>query len=203
MKSERIKEYESKIKNHKVVKELMTVVNDNGWCDSVMLVGGAAVDILDGRKPKDYDIYIQDNNIRQYGYREILKRLSDTDDFKLIYTSATAYTFNFKGYKVQILKTEPSDFMFEIEKSQFSLKKGKFQYFDIVGFESKMLIPNDEHGKIEEKDLITMKRRVKRWSQKGYKMHRITYKSTKRLLKRSNRISEAMKMLFSFESHES
>lgn len=195
MKSERVKEYENKLKTHKVVKELMAVVNDNNWCDSVTLVGGAVVDILDGREPKDYDICILDSNIRQYGYREILKRLRDTDDFSLIYTSATAYTFNFKGYKVQILKTNPSDFMFEIEKSSFGLKSGKFQYFDIVGFESKMLIPNDELSKIKEHSFIVMKKRLKRWSQKGYKIHRITYKSTKRLLKRNNRILEVIRIL--------
>ena len=40
MKCEIISDYENKLKNHKVVKELMAVVNNNNWCDSIMLVGG-------------------------------------------------------------------------------------------------------------------------------------------------------------------
>lgn len=203
MKKDRIKEYESKIKSNQVVQDLMAFVNDNKWCDSVMLVGGAVIDILDGREPKDYDLCISHSNIFEYGYKELTRRLANTDEFRLVYTSMTAYTFQFKGNIVQVLKTNPSDFIFEIEKSRFGLKSGTFSFFDIMGYESKLLIPNDENDVIREKYLRNFKSRVKRWSEKGYKLHPVTYKSIKPFLKKDNRFLEAVKVLFTFKKYES
>ena len=51
-----MKTYEDKIKAHPVVRELMEVAKDLGYASSARLTGGAVVDILDGREPKDYDI---------------------------------------------------------------------------------------------------------------------------------------------------
>ena len=203
MKKKRIKKYESLIKSNQVVKDLMEFVEKEQWCDSVMLVGGAVIDILDGREPKDYDICIGSGNIFEYGYKELIRRLANTDDFKLTYTSMTAYTFQFKGNIVQVLKTTPSDFIFEIEKSRFGLRSGTFSFFDIIGYESKLLIPNDEQDVIRTKSLRNIKSRVKRWSEKGYKLHPVTYKSIKPFLKRENRVLDAIRVLFTFQKYES
>ncbi|HLS54066.1 MAG TPA: hypothetical protein VK031_08845 [Tissierellaceae bacterium] len=174
-----MKKYEDKLKAHPVVRDLIEVAKKHNT-RSAYLTGGAVVDILDGREPKDYDIsWIACQNIHE--------TLGKHKYFKLIYSSRTSTTYLFKEkYKVQILKTHERDFPFMNDRILFNLR-GELEIRDnpylLSILKERIIVVNDEmfeRGGISRK---LFKARVKKWESKGYKMHPITYKSYIRMTK--------------------
>ena len=169
-----MKKYEDKIKAHPVVKELMEVAKALGHASSAMLTGGAVVDILDGREPKDYDI--------SWKYCDgIHDKLELHKDFKLLYESMTATTYLFKGkHKIQILKNGTETFpflndliLFRMDGRIDSLKNKHLRSI----LENRIIMVNDYRVVDLGISRKLFKARVKKWESKGYKMHPITYKS--------------------------
>lgn len=169
-----MKKYENILKNDKVLIELSEFLKDNNFCSSFYLTGGAVVDIIDGRKPKDYDI------ITKTAISAILKKSLDTPELVLLYTSRTALTFMFKEkHIIQILKRNESSFKFTIEQSMFNIKDLVLYSFCVRSYESKLLIPNDSIFEDDE-EVVTQKDfkiRIKKWESKGFNIHKITKQS--------------------------
>lgn len=122
------------------------------------LTGGAIVDILEDRKPKDYDFISIDNNF--------LKNC----DFQ--YSTSFSDTYLFKNYKIQVLKTQVSDFEFKISQSTFKystyLNKIDFNICEL-SFNNKTLIPSNYNNPIQQLKRIT------HWKKKGYSINDITF----------------------------
>lgn len=169
-----MKKYEDKIKAHPVVKELMGVAKDLGYASSASLTGGAVVDILDGREPKDYDI-------SWYACGGIHDKLELHKDFKLLYESMTATTYLFKGkHKIQILKNGTETFPFLNDLILFRLDgridSSKNKHLRSI-LKNRIIMVNDYRVVDLGISRKLFKARVKKWESKGYKMHPITYKS--------------------------
>ena len=174
MKTFNKKEAEGILKDHPVVKELRETILTMSKGSHAYLVGGAVVDILEGRKPKDYDFNV---SFCEEGWVKI----NNNPDFRFLYNSATATTYLFKGkHIVQILEKQSDHFPFFIEKIKYDVVKETIytlNSFTEVSFNSKRLIPYRaifREGSITHK---AYKQRVKRWKQKGYRIPNITYKS--------------------------
>lgn len=133
------------------------------------LVGGAVVDIMEGRKPKDYD------------FTELNPYVVEDMDF--VCDSRWSGTFKFKGEIIQLLKTSTNDFEFRISQSKLHLpmiygnstdpiSNLKLTY-DKISFENKVLIPIG-YGK---DTVMRCLYRIPHWRKKGYTLQDVTYYS--------------------------
>ncbi|HLS53746.1 MAG TPA: hypothetical protein VK031_07220, partial [Tissierellaceae bacterium] len=141
MKTFNKKEAEGILKSHPVIKELKESIISMSKSPHAHLVGGAVVDILEGREPKDYDF-----NVSFCGKGWV--KINENPDFKFLYNSATAITYLFKGkYVVQILEKQSEYFPFFIEKFKYNIVTETMvtpNPFTEVSFNSKKLIPFGE-----------------------------------------------------------
>lgn len=170
-----------KLKNDPVVKYIMEVWKGKGRCDSLWLTGGAVIDILEGREPKDYDFLCGSPM-----HSENLKRALSLG---LIYgySSTKAVTFFTKdGKMVQVLRTHKEDFPFTIEQSSFSIRNGTLTICE-ASFKSKKLIPNHDLAMSGKLSLERFKCRKNKWESKGYSMHPITNTSYTNYIKRQRK----------------
>tara|TARA_R110000868_G_scaffold74337_13_gene215046 strand:+ start:27465 stop:28001 length:537 start_codon:yes stop_codon:yes gene_type:complete len=152
-----------KLKNNKVIKELNEIfitVNNT----TVKLIGGAVIDILEGRVPKDYDIIVPYNRSKV-----VVALMINGFDFK--YTTATSETFKKGDVVVQILCSQPSDFDFTISSSQYVFNTGELT-IDEISFKNKTLIPNVFNDK---KAALNSLSRIPHWMAKGYTIKNETY----------------------------
>lgn len=158
---ERLEEYRMKIATSPAIKEISDALHDfNG----ATLVGGAVIDIIEGRVPKDYDFI---------GFNELLLPLILNKGFTFVTETAYAYTYKFGEYDVQFLKRTLHSFDFKISQSMFKTKE-KELWLDRPSFENKLLIPvNFEDHKMLKEALV----RIPHWKVKGYEMHDSTYLS--------------------------
>jgi len=142
---------------------------------NIKLVGGAVVDILEGRKPKDYDFF----------------SLTLPEATKLGFTyshdSKTATTYTKDDLVIQVLKTGIEDFDFKISQSQlsFNYQKKLNLIIDENSFKSKMLIPCEKSW-IERKNALNSLRRTLHWRNKGYTINDITYLSLLSVVGKNN-----------------
>lgn len=189
-KAEIYKELEDKLKTDECLKSLMGEPFLKEAC-SLKLTGGAVIDILEGRKPKDYDfININKNELERF-YLKV-------PDLKFLYSSKSANTFLYKDkYILQSLNSDIEDFPFTIEQSSFDLKKGKLERFSTMSYFSKTLIPND--GRFQGRVITdkNFKARIKKWEGKGFKMPDITKKSYMSFTK-STGVIALIKKVFSY-----
>lgn len=126
------------------------------------LVGGAIIDILEDRVPKDFDFL----NIGDSVVNKLLG-----DGFKFQYESIYSTTFKKDKLIVQFLKTQPSGFDFTISKSSLSFSSYTLT-IDLKSFNSKILIPNS----FDNTDMILDSLvRIPHWERKGYKLPNQTY----------------------------
>src|SRR5690554_2154225 len=101
-----LEEYSKKIEEDKVIRILSAEAKRLKVCSSLKLTGGAIVDILDGRTPKDYDFIVRESGEL---YQKLLKYLAAAPSWEFLYNTSTSYTFKFKGeYIVQFLTTDTS-----------------------------------------------------------------------------------------------
>lgn len=173
-----MKKYEDIVKSHPVVKELMEICKKHPHAKSIYLTGGAVVDIIDGREPKDYDIIYT-------CCHGIIQKVSKNDKFRLLYTSRTSITFLFKGkHKVQLLRNKMDEFPFENDKILFRMDGiitgGTIFAKDIL--DNRLIVVNDDRMNCGISRKL-FKARVKKWESKGYNIHPISYKSYLRMTK--------------------
>lgn len=163
---------QEKLSQNQVLKDLKLLLETNKFCDSFYLTGGAVIDILKDKKPKDFDIYTTTPIVT------VLEKSQDVIDLKLLYTSRTAITFLYKNETtIQILKRPPESFKFTIEQSKYNIKKERLDFFCLNSYLSKQLIPNDlvfESKEVTKKDF---KLRLRKWGMKGFHIHEVTKKS--------------------------
>lgn len=155
-------------KYEKILSEdlfLKTIKEEN--LSNLTLTGGAVVDILSERTPKDYD-FIHSNVIED--------EMNKSDKFKLLYTSITAITYEFLGKKVQLLYKNPVDYPYTIEQSKYNIDTGQLDFFASDSFEQKLLVPNKEVYKSRAIARNVIKRLL-HWQGKGYNIHPITFAS--------------------------
>lgn len=131
------------------------------------LVGGAVIDIIEGRKPKDYDFL---NHIE-------LNRIG----FKFICDTATAQTFERDRVIVQILKNNTDNFDFKIAQACITLNKPSFSFekrgttltIDRDSYLNKTLIPVS----YEPDRALNALMRIPHWRKKGFDINDKTYHS--------------------------
>lgn len=140
------------------------------------LVGGAMVDILEGRRPKDYDFaYISKNSIKNLG-------------FVFVRDTSTATTYRRGETVLQVLKTRVEDFDFTISQTKTSFGQSETNIsIDVESFGNKTLIPvsYDKIGSIKALS------RIPHWSNKGYSINDCTYMSLIGVVRKS--LSYSMK----------
>lgn len=135
---------------------------------SFTLVGGAVIDILYGKKPKDYDFI----NIAPI----VLSNLN----FKYFYETATAITYKREsdGVIIQRLKTSIDVFDFKISRSKIIGDNEYSEYsldidIDADSYLNKLLIPQSYEPQAALNSLM----RIPHWRKKGYEIHDMTYYS--------------------------
>lgn len=153
---------EDTLRKHRVIRELISMAYSAQECPK--LVGGAVVDIVQGRTPKDYDIIDAGQKFRS--------KLID-NGFKYKWETKTAVTLIKDKIVVQLLKTKIEDFDFTVSQSYMYLNTGNcsLKKFEI---KNKLLIPTNYEDK--SKILNTLSR-IPHWMKKGFRMEEVTYYS--------------------------
>lgn len=127
------------------------------------LVGGAIVDILNDKVPKDFD-FINSSSTA-------INKLLDAG-FEFQYESIYSTTFKKDKLIVQFLKTQPSSFDFTISKASLNFSEKNAFSIDLISFNSKRLIPNN----FDNTDMILSSlARIPHWVKKGYFLPNQTY----------------------------
>lgn len=198
-----ISEITQMIKNDKVLMDFLEfimkeTIKDKGenWLGysstylDIRLVGGAVIDIADGRTPKDYD-FIDNDFFSKY---LTLNHVSKT---------AETFTYNHKSgpIKIQFLKTKTEDFDFTVARNnirivakkkslsldtmsdnQFSMNIDLFDILfsvtstlpDCSSYNSRILIPSSFDKK---ENCYNSLLRFKHWEKKGFTLPDVTYYS--------------------------
>jgi len=160
------KEYEEIISKHPAIKKLresaLSKVNVK-----LYLTGGAVIDILDGREPKDFDFIV--SNLDCIDYHFLLD-----NGFTYDYTTTNSVTFSFGKLKVQLLRVESNKFDFSISTSLYSLKDKNFKSFPFLAYLNKELSFKDR-SEYTVVDYMGKLSRIPHWNEKGYKIHNYTY----------------------------
>jgi len=124
------------------------------------LVGGAIVDILEGKKPKDYDfIGLNKKDILNNGF-----------EFK--FATKTAETYQKDDIIVQILTTSIESFDYKISQTAYAFHSKELE-IDCHSFINKDLAPVC----FEPKQALNSLRRLPHWKNKGYSINDNTYHS--------------------------
>lgn len=134
------------------------------------LVGGAVIDILEDRVPKDYDFI----------FTNILKeKLDKVAEFQ--YVSQTSYTYKYNDFIIQLLVKDVANFPFLIEKFIYKIQTNSLENLDEVSFKSKGLIPSAIVGELDDysksKSATEALMRIPHWQRKGYKINDVTYQT--------------------------
>ena len=153
----------SKLKEHKILKEIK-VIFDQNKVTGMSLVGGAVIDILQGRVPKDYDFMCH------YGENDAIKALK-TNGFSFMYDTATSRTYAKGSVIIQLLKTERRKFDFTISKVSYNLER-EILTIDQEAWENKVLIPNSYTNK---EQVLNSLARIPHWIRKGFRIKNQTY----------------------------
>lgn len=144
-----------KLINHKDVRFITAMLRSEV---GTYLTGGAVIDIMEGRHPKDYDLY--------HAYPGKLKLALENAHCQWIRESDTAITYMKGTLTIQILKETDEDKLgdFTISKAMFNLNKGTLD-IDELSYESKVLTP------FAVKDInrvMNCLSRIPHWRDKGY-----------------------------------
>jgi hypothetical protein len=133
---------------------------------NINLVGGAVIDILEGRKVKDYDFF----NLTSVGAEKL--------GFKYSHDSKTATTYIKDNFTIQVLKVDINDFDFKISMAKLSWNYQKKLSLDLdeTSFNNKTLIP-PQKAWTEKKNALNSLRRIPHWQNKGYEINDVTYLS--------------------------
>jgi hypothetical protein len=127
------------------------------------LVGGAIVDILEGRTPKDYDFVALGT--------DKIKNLLDAG-FAFVEDTANATTYARNDMTIQLLKTGYGNFDFTISQSRYGFRSDTLK-IDERSFNNKVLVPVSYHPESAKNALL----RIPHWKNKGYSISDRTYSS--------------------------
>ena len=133
----------------------------------IELVGGAVIDLLENRTPKDYDFRIRSEYKRE--------QIGNMEEFNFVSESKTATTYLWKGKKLQFLKVPSEKFDFTISQASVSLPKFTLD-IDMRSFRTKNLIPT-EHSLTNKSKSLEALRRLPHFKRKGYTLPDVTYQS--------------------------
>lgn len=141
--------------------------NDNSVLKCMELTGGAVIDILMDRTPKDFDFLMI--------HESILSRLSDLG-FHFISDTSTAMTFSHDkiSQRIQFIKTPVDEFDYTISCSLFNIGHKRLIAFDHISFNSKILVPRNWKSK---KSMISALKRYPHYINKGFTLPEVTYQS--------------------------
>lgn len=181
---------ERKIRNNSTIVKLTKILSGRPKDDSsyasifdtsttLKLTGGAVTDIMDGRKPKDYDFV---------GWTDkTVERLLD-GGFIFVSETKTAKTFK-KGYiVVQLLHTFIENFEYTISQATYAINSrsrheknntlglkvyGRLE-IDELSYIDKVLIPVNFHDRGQVYSCLA---RLPKWQAKGYTLPEMTYLS--------------------------
>jgi len=128
--------------------------------ENLELTGGAIIDILDGRKPKDWDF-------KSLIYSQIVKQ------FDFLYETEFSISYCYKGEIIQFLKDRELPFDFTISNAIFNLKKKALTNYDGECHDKRHLRPNA----FTKEASINALRRIPHWQNKGYSINKHTYLS--------------------------
>ena len=147
---------------------------------SIQLIGGPVIDILEKRKPKDYDLigYVSSTLLKDLG-------------LVYQYETKTAKTYRKDKLTVQILKTEKADFDFKISEATLPLHgstKRLTLSIDQQSFGDKLFITCDRCW-TERRNAMNTLHRIVHWAAKGYKINGITYLSLLGVVGKNNNIN--------------
>lgn len=165
-----MKENKALLDEHPKIKILKEIFDK---CNGIELVGGAVIDILSFREPKDYDLINYIPSIYD-------KYLLDAGFF-FQYETKTARTWVRNKIIIQTLKTNKDNFDFTISQASYNLKSA-WLTLDTISFDERVLIPTPIafEDKSHARNSLS---RVKHWQNKGYKIPTATLKSLKRVAK--------------------
>ena len=158
-------ELEQKISKHPVIEILTEALEKRH--SSIRLAGGAIIDILEGREPKDWDFI----NVGSGDVQAFVKF-----GFKFLHKTRTATTYILEGKNpitVQLLTKQKQDFDFTISQCVYNFKNGEV-HIDKTSFENKILIPSNFEVKA---NVMNSLRRAVHWRKKGYTLPDKTYLS--------------------------
>jgi hypothetical protein len=145
---------------------------------SINLIGGAVIDILEGRTPKDYDTI---------GGLDLYKNKLGLE---FQYETKTAKTYKTGDLIIQDLKTQKEDFDFKISQATLKVdynKKLSLQ-IDADSFDNKTLLPC-ERCWTEKSNALKALQRVVHWHKKGYEINDITYLSLLGVVGKNNNVN--------------
>jgi len=148
---------------------------DEANCSAPTLIGGAVLDIIECRKPKDYDFI---NHSSSHGM------VLQDNGWELTGNTTTAMTYIKDGIIVQLLKTHPIDFDFTIslasynpyKNSSLAPKSKGSLIIDHHSYYSKVLIPCELAFK-KRKNAWSTLYRIPHYQAKGYTIPTLTYHS--------------------------
>jgi len=163
-----ISELSDVVKNHPTILEFNKILVGCSFYD-LELVGGAVVDIIDGREPKDYDMI---------GFNDAVIAKFRAYGFVFQSETKTAITYQKFGLIVQFLQKSKEDFDFRISQTSWSFYHNKLT-FDKESFDGKLLIPTSFTNKGL---LINSLLRIPHWQNKGYNVPLPTYMSMVRAI---------------------
>jgi hypothetical protein len=149
---------------NEVIKMIKSFIESKCKFQDLQLIGGAVIDILEFRTPKDYDFI---NHSPQIINEFIL------NGFKYQYETKSSITFKKDNITVQFLHTLIHNFDFKISQANFSFKTNKLE-IDSLSFTEKILIPLDFENK---RNVLNSLRRLPHWRKKGYSINDLTYLS--------------------------
>tara|TARA_R100000656_G_C3952223_1_gene128653 strand:- start:744 stop:1280 length:537 start_codon:yes stop_codon:yes gene_type:complete len=165
-----MKDLEKKLQTHETIQWLTDIMVDEKryGTPNPKLIGGAVVDIIEGREPNDFDF----EGLSPKSIKELL-----ANGFKFESDTRTATTYVYKddlgfNIKVQDVKIPKHEFDYTISQATYGLKS-KTLDIDEVSFNSKILIPTG----YEFNQAMSALYRIPHWKRKGYTLPEITYAS--------------------------
>lgn len=140
-----IKKFSEKLRNFPTV-----------FKDRLYLTGGAIIDIIDGRKPKDFDFYTEDVDAF-FKFMEYMR-------FEYMYSTEYSYTFKYSNMVIQLLKKRIDEFEFTVSQSKYDLSKDVL-YLDELSVNRRILIPVSFTNK---EQIMSALLRIPHWKRKGF-----------------------------------
>lgn len=152
-----------KLQDHPVIQSFYDLLSESTY-NNVYVVGGAVVDILEDREPKDWDLM---------GFTNVTKESFERAGYVFQYESNTSSTYKKDDIVVQFLKLDINKFEFKISQSKYFIKRKEMEVHN-ASFTTKSLVPTDLK---DPKMALNSLRRIPHWERKGYHIHNTTYQT--------------------------
>lgn len=160
------------IDNHPTVQMFHEIFKDRKYSNTY-LTGGAVIDLLEGRTPKDWDFL-----------KTSPKPFLDAG-FEHVYTTKSAATYKKDDITVQILSKPKEKFDFTISQATYDVDR-KILVIDEQSFKDKTLTPVSFETK---SDALCSLLRIPHWKKKGYAIHDLTYLSLLNVVAKNSKIN--------------